>query len=156
MNHFLKVFIESVGFPGGASDKEPTCQCKRCKRHGFDPWVKPLQYSCQENPMDKGAWRATVHGAAKSWTRLKWQCAYMHWICDNIASVFYVLFCWPQGTWDFSSSTRDWTPTPCIGRWGLNHWTAREIPSALFLKAFLIPPASWPIPYVCVCVCVCV
>ena len=29
-------------------------------------------------------------------------------------------------------------------------------PSALFLKAFLIPPASWPIPYVCVCVCVCV
>ena len=25
----------------------------------------PLQYSCLENPMDKGAWRATVHGIAK-------------------------------------------------------------------------------------------
>ena len=30
----------------------------------------PLQYSCLENPMDKGAWRATVHGVAKSRTRL--------------------------------------------------------------------------------------
>ena len=31
----------------------------------------PLQYSCLENPMDKGAWRATVHRVAESWTRLK-------------------------------------------------------------------------------------
>ena len=29
----------------------------------------PLQYSCLENSMDRGAWRATVHGAAKSQTR---------------------------------------------------------------------------------------
>ena len=35
-------------------------------RHGH-----PLQYSCQENPMDRGAWWATVHGVAKSWTQLK-------------------------------------------------------------------------------------
>ena len=32
-------------------------------RHG-----KPLQHSCLENPMDRGAWRATVHGDAKSRT----------------------------------------------------------------------------------------
>ena len=31
----------------------------------------PLQYSCLENPMDRGAWGGTVHGVAKSWTRLK-------------------------------------------------------------------------------------
>ena len=31
----------------------------------------PLQYSCLENPMDRGAWQATVYGVAKSWTRLK-------------------------------------------------------------------------------------
>ena len=31
----------------------------------------PLQYSGLENPMDRGAWRATVHGVAKSQTRLK-------------------------------------------------------------------------------------
>ena len=30
----------------------------------------PLQYSYLENPMDRGAWWATVHGAVKSWTRL--------------------------------------------------------------------------------------
>ena len=31
----------------------------------------PLQCSCLENPMDRGAWWATIHGIAKSWTRLK-------------------------------------------------------------------------------------
>ena len=31
----------------------------------------PLQYSCLENPVDRGAWGTTVHGVAKSWTRLK-------------------------------------------------------------------------------------
>ena len=31
----------------------------------------PLQYSCLENPMDRGAWWATVHRVAKSWTQLK-------------------------------------------------------------------------------------
>ena len=30
-----------------------------------------LQYSCLGNPMDRGGWRATVHGVAKSWTRLR-------------------------------------------------------------------------------------
>ena len=30
----------------------------------------PLQYSCLENPMDKGTWWAILHGVAKSWTRL--------------------------------------------------------------------------------------
>ena len=35
------------------------------KRDGY-----PLQDSCLENSMDRGAWRATVHGVAKSWTQL--------------------------------------------------------------------------------------
>ena len=30
-----------------------------------------LQYSCLENPMDRGTWWAAVHGVARSWTRLK-------------------------------------------------------------------------------------
>ena len=32
----------------------------------------PFQYSCLENPMDRGAWQATVHGVAKRQTWLKW------------------------------------------------------------------------------------
>ena len=35
----------------------------------------------------------------------------------------------PQGMWDLSSLTRDWTHIPCTARWILNHWTAREVPS---------------------------
>ena len=38
----------------------------------LDPleWSNPLQYSCLENPMDRGAWWATVHGVTKSQARL--------------------------------------------------------------------------------------
>ena len=68
-----------VGFPDGISGKQPTCQCRRLKRPGFDSWVgrspggghsNQLQYSCLENPMDRGAWQVTVHRVPKSWTRL--------------------------------------------------------------------------------------
>ena len=46
-----------IRFPGGTSGKEPTCQCRRHKRCGFDTWVgNPLQFSCLESPMDRGAW----------------------------------------------------------------------------------------------------
>ena len=47
--------------------------------HRFRPWLrtspgegngKPLQYSFQENPMDRGAWWATVHGVEMSWVLL--------------------------------------------------------------------------------------
>ena len=37
----------------------------------------PLQYSCWENPMDRGAWWATVHGVTKGWTQLSSQ----HTLC---------------------------------------------------------------------------
>ena len=78
--HLKKVHKER-GFPDGASGKELPCQCTRRRRHGFNPWVgkipggghgNPLQYSCLENPMDRGAWRAIVHRVAKSRTWLKW------------------------------------------------------------------------------------
>ena len=42
--------IENRGFPGGASGKEPTCQCRRCKRHRFDPWVKNIPWSRKWQP----------------------------------------------------------------------------------------------------------
>ena len=38
----------------------------------------PLQCSCLEKPMNTGAWRATVHSVAKSWTRLKQVSIYTH------------------------------------------------------------------------------
>ena len=64
-------------FPGGTSG---TClQRRRHERRGFDPWVgkiscrraSPLQYSCLENAMDRGAWWATICRVAESRTWLK-------------------------------------------------------------------------------------
>ena len=42
----------------------------------------PLQYSCLENPMNRGAWRATVHGVAESHTRLSEHIACKSSICQ--------------------------------------------------------------------------
>ena len=66
---------------GGASDKEPACQYRSDVRDtGWIPGSarspggrrgNPLQYSCLENPMDKGAWQAAVHRVIQSLTRLR-------------------------------------------------------------------------------------
>ena len=56
-----------------ASGKESACQFRRHERCRFDPWIgngNLLQYFCLENSMDRRAWRATVHGVAKSQTWL--------------------------------------------------------------------------------------
>ena len=64
-----------MDFPGGASDKESTCQCRRHKRHSSIPGSgrssgvghgKWFQYPCLENSMDRGTWWAIVHEAAES------------------------------------------------------------------------------------------
>ena len=60
--------------------KNPAANAEDVKYEGSLPeWGRspgrvngdPLQYSYLENPMDRGAWWATVHKVAKSWTRLK-------------------------------------------------------------------------------------
>ena len=62
------------GFSRVASSKEPACQCERLRDVGSIPRLgrfpggehgNPLQYSCLENPMDRGAWQAAVHGVAR-------------------------------------------------------------------------------------------
>ena len=48
----------------------------------------------------------------------------------TVLLLFYVLGVWSQGMWGLSSPTRNQTCTACIGKWGLNHWTIREVPPA--------------------------
>ena len=75
---FNKDRILSIGYilnwvPEWLSGKESACQCKRLRKHRFDPWVWKIlcrRNSCLENPMDRGAWWAAVHGVAKSRTQL--------------------------------------------------------------------------------------
>ena len=68
-----------MGFPGGSVVKNPPANAGDARNSGSIPGMQrssgvgngnPLQYSCLRNPMDRGAWWATVHGVAKSWTRL--------------------------------------------------------------------------------------
>ena len=67
--------VRERGFPRGTSGKEPTANVGDLKKVGSTPGSvrslggvhgKPLQYSCLENPMYRGAWRATVHGVTES------------------------------------------------------------------------------------------
>ena len=101
------------GFPGGSDGRESA-------RYAGDPGLiprsgrppggghsNPLQYSCLENPMDRGAWWATVHGVAQSRTRLSdshlhfpvlrtW-CSYCHGprpVLDGGAKILQAI--WPK------------------------------------------------------------
>ena len=78
----------------------------------------PLQYSCLENPMDRGAWKAAVHGVAEGRTRL-----------SNFTFTFH-----------FHALEKEWQPTPVFlpresqGReslvgcrlWGCTEWDTTE------------------------------
>ena len=65
-----------MGFPGGSDDKEFACDAgdtgsvPGLGRSPGEGNGNTLQYSCLENSMDRGAWKATVHGVTKSRTRL--------------------------------------------------------------------------------------
>ena len=72
---------ELKGFPSGSEGKASACDAEdpgSIPGSGRSPGEgngNPLQYSCLENPMDRGAWWATVHGVAKSWT---WWSNWLH------------------------------------------------------------------------------
>ena len=67
---------KTTGFPEGSDNKESACNVGDL---GSIPGLgrfpegghgNPIQYSCPENPMDRGAWRATVHGVTEWQTQL--------------------------------------------------------------------------------------
>ena len=73
----LPLHICHIGLPRWLSSKESACNARDL---GLIPRSRkslgvgsgyPLQYSCLGNPIDRGAWRATLHGVTKSRTRLR-------------------------------------------------------------------------------------
>ena len=81
MNNIALVNHISVpwDFPGGSVVKNPSANAGDAGDMGSNPESgrsprggngNSLQYSCLKNPMDRGAWQATVHGIPKSQTQL--------------------------------------------------------------------------------------
>ena len=73
----LKVYwllVTGMGFPGGSMVKNPPANAGDTRDMGLIPGSgrspgrrhgNPLQYSCLENPMDRGAWQTMVYGVTK-------------------------------------------------------------------------------------------
>ena len=124
---FLKVTHDLIsdlsslmGFPGGARPKilPANARDRRALRSipesGRSPGgghSNPLQYSCRENPMDRGAWRAAVHMVTKSRTWLKQLSTHARIPLDislvvdapSIFSLGETLFLSPQGSWSYET-----------------------------------------------------
>ena len=71
----IKHLNETLGFPAGSGGKESAHSVgdsSSVSRLGRSPGEgDAFQYSCPESPMDRGVWRATVHGVGQSQTRLR-------------------------------------------------------------------------------------
>ena len=98
------------GFPCSSVSKESACNAGD---PGLIPgWGRspgegngnPLQYSCLENPKDRGAWQATVHGIL--------QARILEWVALPFS----------RG----SSQPKDWTQVSCIAGWFFTDWATRE------------------------------
>ena len=84
--HNLICLVSLPGFLSGSGIKNPPANAGDLGDPGSTPGSgrspgegngNPLQYSCLENSMGRGAWWAIVHGVAKSQTRLKHACYYL-------------------------------------------------------------------------------
>ena len=75
-NHTSSILCLALGFPGGSDGNESACNVGdvgSIPGSGRSPGEgngNPLQYSYLGNTVDRGAWRATVHGVPKGWTQL--------------------------------------------------------------------------------------
>ena len=61
------------GFPGGASGKEPVCQCRRCRRPRFDPWVRKIAWRRKWQPTS-GFLPGKSHGQRSLVDCSPWSC----------------------------------------------------------------------------------
>ena len=112
-----------LGFPDGSSGRQSTCNAgdagsiPELERSPGEGNGNLPQYSCLENSMDRGAWRATVHSPwsckVNTTERLRSTKVKPRKLCCFLAT--------PCGMWDLSS--QQW-------KHSLNHWTTREVPAS--------------------------
>ena len=86
--------LKEAGLPCSSVVKNPCANAGETEDAGLIPGSgrypgerngSPCQYSCLKNPMDRGAWQATVHGVAKSQTQLSdWSCVVLKKIIEKL------------------------------------------------------------------------
>ena len=125
---------ESFSFPGSSEGKASAYNAGdlgSIPGSGRSPGEgngNPFQYSCLENPMDRGAWGATVHGVTKSRTRLS-DFSSAH-LCSGINALWYSLY---TGLWLFASLPLQGSPSmglldvPQVATWELFQFTSMSM-----------------------------
>ena len=113
----------------------PDAMILTCRLHIGERNRNPFQYSCPENPIDKGTWRATVHGVTQSLIKLKQLSMHAHRL-----HIFIFIF----GMWYQSL---------CLYQWNRNIRALLFTHPSVFVFWFFF---VLNYIYVCVCVCVCV
>ena len=73
--------------PASAGDLEDPGSVPELARSPGGGHGNPLQYSCLQNPMDRGAWQATVHRVTKSQTRLKQFSTHTHSCFTQVTAI---------------------------------------------------------------------
>ena len=132
---------------GGAVVKNPSANAGDARDTGSIPGLgrspeeehsNPLQYSCLENPMDRGAWWATVRGVAKSWTGLNWLSTHVHTFHRQNA---VGLKRW-KGPWEKHSTEKAWAVSEGE-RSGLEFYSERNGEPLAGMKSLLEKGCSW-------------
>ena len=129
-----------LGFPGGSDSKESACNMVDLSsipglgRSPGEGHGNPLKYSCLENPHRQRSLAGYSPCGSKELDTTEWLNTAQHRPFSLSLTEFVITLLLFQVM--VSSRTRDWTCTPCIGRWSLNHWTTSEVPCHYFLNSF--------------------
>ena len=138
-------FVYITTTPGGSDSKESTCNVGdqgSIPGLGMSPGEGSgnlFKHSCLENPMGRGAWRATVHGVEKSWTRLSdewlslshsWKLWCSQWSRGRFFYFFFNSFAFSVIQWMLAI----WSLVPAFSKSSLYTW---NLSVHVFLKPSL-------------------
>ena len=121
------------GFPGGSVSKESACNAgetgtiPESGRSSGEGNGNPPQYSCLENPMDRGAWGGLQSMALQSWTGLKWLSRH---ICMHI-QLLLLLSHFSHVRLCVTPQTAAYQAPPSLGFSRQEHWSGLPFPSPM-------------------------
>ena len=122
--------VSQLGFPGGSAGTNPPANAGDTQ----ETWVPsvgserfpgvgkghPVQYSCLENPVDRGAWWAIVHSVAKSRTQLEWWSAHAKSCsCPGKINQSTLWAVFARDCYSFGAQQDTWAPYWESNAWGM-------------------------------------